>query len=98
MNLHAGYHYHAVTDCLNKSAPAAAHGAQAGMVLDGHMIFAHQTADGQTSADLDRCSGHTLHALGDHSILACLSAEAGCTRDGDAPSLSFRASCFSLPP
>jgi hypothetical protein len=93
VNLHAGYHYHAVTDCLNKSAPAASHGAQVGMALDGRMIFARQTADGQAPSDLDRCNGHTLTGLGYHyhagapggnSILACLSAEAGCAMEGDA--------------
>ncbi|WP_231943570.1 YHYH protein [Hydrogenophaga crassostreae] len=93
VNLHAGYHYHAVTDCLNKSAPAATHGAQIGMALDGHTIFAQLAADGQAPADLDRCNGHSVQGLGYHyhagapggnSILACLSAEAGCALEGDA--------------
>jgi hypothetical protein len=93
VNLHAGYHYHAVTDCLNKSAPAASHGAQIGMAMDGHLIFARLAADGKAPADLDRCNGHTVQGVGYHyhagapggnSILACLSAESGCALEGAA--------------
>lgn len=93
VNLHAGYHYHAVTDCLNQRAPAATHGAQVGMALDGYMIYTREVADGQVPTDLDRCNGHRVSGLGYHyhagapggnSILACLSAEAGCALEGDA--------------
>ena len=93
VNLHVGYHYHAVTDCLNKSAPATAHGAQVGIAMDGHRIYARLDTQGQTPTDLDRCNGHLASGVGYHyhagpaggnAILACLSAESGCLLEGDA--------------
>jgi hypothetical protein len=92
-NPHAGYHYHAVTDCLLKEAPATAHGAESGIAMDGYKIFAHQLTDGTRPSDLDRCNGHSMAGLGYHyhagaqgsnAILGCLRAEHGCAlTDGD---------------
>ncbi|WP_299407154.1 YHYH protein [uncultured Roseobacter sp.] len=96
VNLHVGYHYHAVTDCLNDGPEASlpAHGAQVGIAMDGHPILMHLMADGSEPADLDRCNGHvgedgTYHyhagAAGSNAILGCLRSEAGCTlNDPDA--------------
>ena len=66
VNPHVGYHYHAVTDCL-ENAPAKAGadadgtadpGPQIGIAMDGHAIFQHLMADGTSPADLDECNGH----------------------------------------
>lgn len=94
VNPHAGYHYHAVTDCLNDIAPVAAHGPEIGIAMDGYRIFSHLLPDGAAPADLDTCNGHTVDGLGYHyhagapgsnAILGCLSAEYGChLQDPDA--------------
>jgi hypothetical protein len=87
INPHAGYHYHAVTDCLLKEAPATAHGAEIGIAMDGYKILANRLADGSKPSDLDRCNGHSVadtgyhyHAgeAGSNAILGCLRAEHGC--------------------
>ncbi|MGZ2256592.1 YHYH protein [Roseobacter sp. A03A-229] len=96
VNLHVGYHYHAVTDCLN-DAPVGSlpnHGAQIGIAMDGYPIYAHLMADGSHPTTLDRCNGHigedgSYHyhagAAGSNAILGCLRAETGCTlNDPDA--------------
>lgn len=86
INPHAGYHYHAVADCLVKEAPATAHGAEIGIAMDGYKILANQLADGTRPGDLDRCNGHSVAGLGYHyhagapgsnAILGCLRAEHG---------------------
>jgi YHYH protein len=88
VNPHAGYHYHAVTDCLDKAAPASAHGKEIGIALDGTMIYARAQADGTPASGLDRCNGHISEGIGYHyhagapgsnAILGCLSAQYGCT-------------------
>ena len=91
INPHVGYHYHAVTDCLEDS-PAATeetgNGAQIGIAMDGYAIFPHLNFDGSHPEGLDQCNGHTgedgiyhYHAgdAGSNAILGCLTAQAGCT-------------------
>jgi YHYH protein len=87
INPHAGYHYHAVTDCLSKEAPAALDGAEIGVAMDGHKIMASVLSNGSKPTDLDRCNGHTATGMGYHyhagaagsnAILGCLRAEHGC--------------------
>ncbi|MBS3847562.1 YHYH protein [Devosia sp. BSSL-BM10] len=67
VNLHVGYHYHAVTTCLDASPAttgpvsadaAAEHGMQIGLAMDGYQIFSHLMGDGSDPADLDACNGH----------------------------------------
>ncbi len=87
VNLHVGYHYHAVTDCLDKGEAAGTHGAQVGIAMDSHAIFSRVSSDGTAPDDLDRCNGHEAEELGYHyhagaegsnAILGCLKAEYGC--------------------
>ncbi|WP_371153248.1 YHYH protein [Jannaschia sp. 2305UL9-9] len=93
INPHVGYHYHAVTDCLEHS-PAEpvsdGHGAQIGIAMDGHAIMPHTMADGSHPEGLDACNGHAedgglyhyhAGAAGSNAILGCLSAQAGCVLD-----------------
>lgn len=77
VNLHVGYHYHAVTDCLSAKRPASGpvttenlravgHGTQIGIAMDGYQIFGHLNADGAAPGDLDRCNGHDADGIGYH--------------------------------
>ena len=91
VNPHVGYHYHAVTDCLDAAptAPDAGdHGAQIGIAMDGFAILPHLMADGTAPADLDQCKGHVgqdgsyhyhVGEAGSNAILGCLTAQADCT-------------------
>ncbi|SNT75670.1 YHYH protein [Paracoccus seriniphilus] len=94
VNPHVGYHYHAVTDCLDHAPGTTAaalgtgHGSQIGIAMDGHPIFQHLLGDGSGPEDLDACNGHlasdgSYHyhagAAGSNAILGCLVAQAGCT-------------------
>jgi hypothetical protein len=90
VNPHAGYHYHAVTDCLTTLSDMSDHGGQIGIAMDGYKIFAQNMTDGSTPAKLDRCNGHETGDLGYHyhagdpgsnAILGCMSAEYGCASD-----------------
>ncbi|UYV37004.1 YHYH protein [Rhodobacteraceae bacterium D3-12] len=87
VNLHVGYHYHAVTDCLDGLKPQEGDAAMIGIAMDGYSIFAHLLKDGSKPTDLDKCNGHTSESEGYHyhagapgsnAILPCLKAEAGC--------------------
>jgi hypothetical protein len=94
VNTHVGYHYHAVTDCLegmNSAEEKATYGDQIGIAMDGYPIFARLLADGTTPTDLDACNGRTTEALGYHylageagsnAILGCMTAQAGCVFEG----------------
>lgn len=95
VNPHVGYHYHAVTDCLD-SAPRAAEAnddrAQIGIAMDGRAILPHLMADGSEPVSLDQCNGHVgdrgsyhYHAgeAGSNAILGCLTAQTGCVLQGD---------------
>lgn len=90
VNLHAGYHYHAVTDCLNDTAAQGTHAGVIGLAMDGYQIMTHALADGTLPTDLDQCNGHDTDGAGYHyhagaagsnAILGCLSAETGCILD-----------------
>jgi len=100
VNLHVGYHYHAVTDCLEAAEHHDhdhddAHAPIVGLALDGHFIASHLNADGSTPQDLDACYGHTTDDLGYHyhagkpgtnQTLGCLTAQVGCSsgEEGEA--------------
>ncbi|MDA8870048.1 YHYH protein [Rhizobiaceae bacterium] len=88
VNLHVGYHYHAVTDCTgmaNSSDDAKEDARTIGLALDGHPILSQLT----TPTDLDTCNGHTVDgryhyhagAAGSNRILPCLIAERGCASE-----------------
>jgi hypothetical protein len=90
VNTHVGYHYHAVTTCLepvNSEDASATYAEQIGLAMDGYPIFAHTLADGTMPTDLDECNGRTTDELGYHylagasgsnAILGCLKAQGGC--------------------
>jgi len=94
VNPFVGYHYHAVTDCLDAAPDAREaddHGAQIGIAMDGFPIMPNSMASGAVPADLDQCNGHVdadgsyhYHAgdAGSNAILGCLTAQAGCTLEG----------------
>lgn len=95
VNPHAGYHYHAVTACLDDISPQRSHGAQIGIAMDGYQIFAHHLGDGSDPIGLDQCHGHSIEGMtyhyhagepGSNAILGCLSAEFGCaSEEADQP-------------
>ncbi|ASP19656.1 YHYH protein [Antarctobacter heliothermus] len=89
VNTHVGYHYHAVTDCL-QNAPAtttevAETDKQIGIAMDGFPIMAHRD---DLVDQLDACNGLMVEgagyryfagAPGSNAILGCHVAEVGCT-------------------
>ncbi|MDO6584773.1 YHYH protein [Salipiger sp. 1_MG-2023] len=89
VNTHVGYHYHAVTDCLN-TPPASTtalknHGTQIGIAMDGFPIMGHIEG---IEDELDACNGIMIDGVGYHyyagapgsnAILGCHVAEVGCT-------------------
>ncbi|MEM5542328.1 YHYH protein [Sulfitobacter sp. AS92] len=93
VNPHVGYHYHAVTNCLDAAPGAAEAGedsAPIGIAMDGHLIYPHLMADGSQPDNLDACNGrvgedgtYRYHAgeAGSNAILGCLTAQTGCTLD-----------------
>lgn len=97
VNTHVGYHYHAVTDCLEQPPATlgpvtAEHGTQIGIAMDGFQIFPHLTASGSDPDHLDSCNGHQNEGLayhyhagaaGSNAILGCLTAQAGCALEDD---------------
>lgn len=93
VNTHVGYHYHAVTDCLD-TPPASTtslsdYGPQIGIAMDGHPIFPHLMADGSTPEGLDACGGHEVEGVyiyhagapGSNAILGCLAGLPGCSSE-----------------
>lgn len=93
VNLHVGYHYHAITDCAT-GAPASVkgHADAIGVAIDGHLIYARLDADGTEPSDLDACRGHTTEGLGYHyhandpganAIIPCHTAATGCVLVGE---------------
>lgn len=90
VNTHVGYHYHAVTDCLEGANPTPQHADHIGIAMDGYNIFSHLLSGGTAPDDLDKCGGHETDAevyhyhageAGSNAILSCLKAEAGCVSD-----------------
>ncbi|WP_405402713.1 YHYH protein [Paracoccus sp. Ld10] len=92
-NPFVGYHYHAVTDCLDASPAVAAdasEGAAIGIAMDGYPILPNLLADGSEPASLDACNGHAgadgeyhyhVGKAGANAILGCMTAQAGCTQE-----------------
>lgn len=77
VNPHVGYHYHAVTDCLDDNTEttidhadgtgaAANLGPQIGIAMDGYPIFGHLLADGTEPTGLDSCYGTVTDGVGYH--------------------------------
>lgn len=91
VNLHVGYHYHAVTGCSTEVEVAEDHTPVIGLAMDGYRIHARLEADGEEPDDLDPCRGHETPGLGYHyhanapgsnAILPCHSAQTGCSNAG----------------
>jgi hypothetical protein len=55
VNLNAGYHIHAITDCLNDSAVADPHAPVIGIAMDGVSLHSRLNSDGSAPEDLDEC-------------------------------------------
>lgn len=95
VNLHVGYHLHAVTGCLKEipSISAPNHAPMIGIAMDGYTLHSRLNRDGTEPQDLDACRGHIYGDLGYHyhvadpgknEILGCHVAESGCvSEDGD---------------
>ena len=87
VNMHVGYHVHAVTDCHDNPSEADGHAAMIGVALDGIAIHSQLNEDGAEPDDLDACRGHEVEGMGYHyhagapgnnQILGCHAAEIGC--------------------
>ena len=88
VNLHVGYHLHAITDstnCLKDVSYEPNHAPAIGVAMDGYSIH-RQSAE--NSDKLDSCGGHDSASLGYHyhaaepglnKILACHTGETGCS-------------------
>lgn len=90
VNPAAGYHIHAVTDCLAEVEVEAGHAPQLGLALDGYAIHARLDPEGRDAEGLDACRGHTTETLayhyhvaapGENAILGCHTGQTGCTLD-----------------
>ncbi len=101
VNLHVGYHYHAVMGCSREVPSTEGHAPQIGIAMDGYPILARFDAEGSAASGLDECGGHEVAGLGYHyhvnepganQILGCLRGEAGCalTDDGETCDASRR--------
>lgn len=89
VNLHEGYHIHAITDkenCLKEVPNLDNHAPAIGLALDGYPIHRLET----DINDLDRCGGRKLDSIGYHyhaaapgknQILYCHTGETGCSLD-----------------
>ncbi|WP_417248525.1 YHYH protein [Celeribacter sp.] len=105
INTHVGYHYHAVTDCLEGGPVVEGHASQIGIAMDGYPIFNRTDAQGEVPDDLDACNGHVSDDLGYHyhageagsnAILGCMTAQAGCVLED--PEAQCDASARPAPP
>jgi YHYH protein len=90
VNPHAGYHIHAVTDCVKKIVSTDGHAPAIGIAMDGFPIHARLDSQGVEAQNLDRCGGHAHDALGYHyhaadpgknAVLGCHAGEHGCAAD-----------------
>jgi hypothetical protein len=88
VNLHVGYHYHAVTGCTPEAASVSGHAPVIGIAMDGYPLLARLNKDGNEPRDLDECRGHDTDGLGYHyhvaaagenQIIPCFKAEFGCS-------------------
>ena len=66
INLTVGYHYHTATGMTTEITQSDGHAPMIGYALDGHGLYAHQDADGNTDSDLDECRGHEDQQRGYH--------------------------------
>lgn len=91
VNLHVGYHIHAVTGCLKEIKSIENHAPVIGIAMDGYLMHSRLDSKGQVATDLDRCGGHSTEGLGYHyhvahpgqnAILGCHKAETGCVFEG----------------
>lgn len=91
VNMAAGYHIHAVTDCLRVVNSGIQHAPVLGIALDGYTIRSRVNADNIEPVDLDSCRGHSTSEIGYHyhagsagsnAIIGCHSAQIGCVLDG----------------
>ena len=107
VNLHAGYHYHAATGCSKEIAQDDGHAPMIGYALDGFALFARLNANGEASADLDACRGHSDDARGyhyhvsdpgDNMIIGCFMGESGCAFQGEAEGVTCDATASARPP
>lgn len=87
VNLNAGYHLHAVTDCLSEVSRLDGHPGQIGIAMDGYAIHMRLNDDGTEPTDLDQCRGHSVDGIGYHyhvneagknAIIGCHTGETGC--------------------
>ena len=85
-NPKTGYHYHAVTDCVEIGVQEDDHAAMIGIALDGFSIYAHTNASGTGPGELDECDGQTDDTRGYHyhakpggfnQIISCFSGLTG---------------------
>lgn len=88
VNLHVGYHLHAITDCLKGVETAKGHAQMVGIALDGYPLYAQEDAGGKKPQDLDACGGHMSADLGYHyhaadagknRIIGCHTGQVGCS-------------------
>jgi len=96
VNLHDGYHIHAVTDCVKKVAVKGdQHADVIGVAMDGFPMTARLDSAGKEPEGLDTCRGHTTSGLGYHyhvaspgtnAILTCFKGETGCAFEGGSQS------------
>ena len=94
VNLNAGYHVHAITDCLREQPNEGEHAPVIGLALDGYPLHGLMNPDGSVPGDLDTCRGHETGAEGYHyhvgepgsnEILGCHTGQTGCVlNDPDA--------------
>lgn len=105
VNPFAGYHLHAVTDCLKGVESPDGHAAMIGLAMDGYAIHERLNTDGTEPTDLDSCRGHDVSGLGYHyhvdtpgsnAIIGCHTGQTGCVLD--SPSASCDASQRRGPP
>ncbi len=87
VNPYHGYHYHFVTDCVEKISAIDGHAPQVGVSVDGYGIYQRLDVVGNEPQGLDSCRGHMSDELGYHyhaapmgtnSIVGCLAGELGC--------------------
>lgn len=87
VNLHVGYHIHAVTGCLSETSVQKDHAAKIGLAMDGYSIHTRVNPDGIEPENLDACRGHETAGLGYHyhanvpgenAILTCHTGQTGC--------------------
>ena len=108
VNLHVGYHMHAVTDCLHEvESIDSEHAPMIGVALDGYAIHTRLDKNNAEPADLDACRGHTssgssyhyhVDQAGANSIIGCHTGQTGCTLGDESASCDASAGQRRGPP